>query len=61
MLTNQRHLFDVSDDVAYLNSAFFVGGLHAGGYVDRVAPDVVEELLRPDDTCNDGPGSHADA
>ncbi len=23
MLTNQRHLFDVPDDVAYLNSAFF--------------------------------------
>lgn len=38
----------------YLNAARLASALHARGYVDGVAPNVVVRLAGPDDPCRDG-------
>ena len=51
----------VIDVVGHLNSAFDVGGLHAGRDVHGVAPDVVEELAGTDHSGHHGACGHSDA
>ena len=60
--SSTKRVFEALVDVLrHLDSALDVGGLHPRRDVDRVAPHVVEELARPDDSGDHGPGRQADA
>ena len=49
------------DVVGHLNAALDVRGLHTGGHVDCVTPDVIEELACADHTGDHGSGRETDA
>lgn len=42
----------------YLNLPYNSRGIHSGGLVDRVAPDVENRLAGSDDTANQRPARH---
>jgi len=46
-----------TDVDGHLNSAFHVGGFHAGSHVDGVTPHVVEELARATTPATTGPAA----